>query len=63
MREKISSDREKKNWNLTLKAEGPEFEIFLRSLEQFIRSVKGQYNFWSNMLLYLVPGGLSDLIH
>ena len=45
MREKISSDREKKNWNLTLKAEGPEFEIFLRSLEQFVQTVKGQNNF------------------
>ena len=46
VRKNCSSDREKKNWNLTLKAEGPEFEIFLRSLEQFIQTLKGQNNFW-----------------
>ena len=28
-------------------AEGREFEIFLRSLEHFIQTVKGQNNFWS----------------
>ena len=28
------------------KAEGREFAQFLRSLEQFIQTVKGQNNFW-----------------
>ena len=37
-----SSDREK---HLKFKAEGQEFAIFLRSLEQFIQTVKGQKNF------------------
>ena len=31
---------------LKFKAEGREFAIFLRSLEQFIQTVKGQNNFW-----------------
>ena len=31
---------------LKFKAEGREFEIFFRSLEQFIQTVKGQNNFW-----------------
>ena len=39
-----SSDREKL---LKFKAEGREFANILRSsLEQFIQTVKGQYNFW-----------------
>ena len=38
------------------KAEGQEFEIFLRSLEQFIQTVKGQNNFGNIKLLQLVPG-------
>ena len=38
-----SSDREK---NLKFEAEGREFAKFLRSLEQFIQTVKGQNNFW-----------------
>ena len=38
-----SSDREKV---LKFKAEGQEFAKFLRSLEQFIQTVKGQNNFW-----------------
>ena len=37
------SDREKL---LKFKAEGWEFANFLRSLEQFIQTVKGQNNFW-----------------
>ena len=42
--EKIcSSDREKL---LKFEAEGQEFAKFLRSLEQFIQTVKGQNNFW-----------------
>ena len=31
--------------------------------EQFIRTVKGQNNFWNRMLFYLIPGGFLDLIH
>ena len=38
-----SSDREKL---LKFKAKGRALEIFLRSLEQFIQTVKGQNNFW-----------------
>jgi hypothetical protein len=38
-----SSDREKL---LKLEAEGQEFATFLRSLEQFIQTVKGQKKFW-----------------
>ena len=43
MRKKISSDREK---HLKFEAEGREFAKFLRSLEQFIQTVKGQNAFW-----------------
>ena len=38
VRKFFSSDREK--------AEGREFAKFLKSLEQFIQTVKGQNNFW-----------------
>ena len=38
-----SSDREKP---LKFEAEGREFAKILRSLEQFIQTVKGQNNFW-----------------
>ena len=37
------SDREKM---LKFEAEGQEFAKFLKSLEQFIQTVKGQNNFW-----------------
>ena len=43
VRKNCSRDREKL---LKFEAEGREFEIFLRSLEQFIQTVKGQNNFW-----------------
>ena len=43
MRKKWSSNREKL---LKFEAEGQEFAIFVRSLEQFIQTVKGQNNFW-----------------
>ena len=43
VRKNCSSDREKL---LKFEAEGREFSKFLRSLEQFIRTVKGQNNFW-----------------
>ena len=44
---KCSSDREKL---LKFEAEGQEFEFFLRSLEQFIQTVKGLNNFWNAFL-------------
>ena len=31
---------------MKFEAEGQKFEIFLRSLKQFIQKVKGQNNFW-----------------
>ena len=43
MRKYCSSDREKL---LKIEAEGREFAKVLRSLEQFIQTVKGQNNFW-----------------
>ena len=42
MRKKNSGDREK---NLKFEAEGRECGKILRSLEQFVRTVKGQNNF------------------
>ena len=42
MRKKRPSDREKL---LKIEAEGREFAKILRSLEQFIQTVKGQKNF------------------
>ena len=43
MRKKFSSDRGK---ILKFEAEGREVAKFLKSLEQFIQTVKGQNNFW-----------------
>ena len=43
VRKNCSSDWEKL---LKFEAEGREFAKFLRSLEQFIQTVKGQNNFW-----------------
>ena len=43
VRKNCSSDREKL---LKFEAEGREFAKNLRSLEQFVRTVKGQNNFW-----------------
>ena len=43
MKNNSSSDQEKL---LKFKAEGREFSKFLRSLEQFSQTVKGQNNFW-----------------
>ena len=45
MRKNCSSDREKL---LKFEAEGREFAKILRSLEQFIQTVKGQNNYNSN---------------
>ena len=61
MRKNCSSDREN---CLKFKAEGREFAKILRSLEQFIQTVKGQNNFWQqNAFLTFVPGSLSYLIN
>ena len=43
MRKNCSSDREKL---LKFEAEGCEFTKILRSLEQFVQTVKGKNNFW-----------------
>ena len=43
MRKNCSSDRGK---NLKFEAEGREFSEVLRSLEQFVQTVKSQNNFW-----------------
>ena len=43
VRKKCSSDRKKL---LKFEAEGREFSKFLRSLEHFIQTVKGQNNLW-----------------
>ena len=43
MRKNCYSDREKR---LKSEAESREFAKILRSLEQFIQTVKGQNNFW-----------------
>ena len=45
MRKNCSSDREKL---LKFEAEGREFAKCLRSLEQFIQTVKGQNTFWQH---------------
>ena len=42
-KKKCSSDRENL---LKFEAEGQEFAKILRSLEQFVQTVKGQNNFW-----------------
>ena len=47
MRKNCSSDQEKL-WKF--EAEGREFANFLRSLEQFIQTVKGQDNFLDTIL-------------
>ena len=52
MRKECFSDQEKL---LKFEAKGRKFAKFLRSLEQFIQTVKGQ----KRMLFQLVPGGFS----
>ena len=47
VRKNCSSDREKL---LKFEAEGREFSKFLRSLKQFIQTVKGRNNFGNKML-------------
>ena len=64
MRKNCSSDREKL---LKFEAEGREFSNFLRSLEQFIQTVKGQNNFcYQNVFLtcswrFLISSKLEQL--
>ena len=61
VRKNCSSDQEKL---LKFEAEGREFAKILRSLEQFVGTVKGQNNFWQqNAFLTWVPGGFSHLIN
>ena len=43
VRKNCSSDREKP---LKFETEGREFAKILRSLDQFVQTVKGQSNFW-----------------
>ena len=38
-------------------------EFFFRSLEQFVRAMKGQNNFWSQNVFLHAPGGFSDIIN
>ena len=59
VRKNCSSDWEKL---LKFEADCREFENILRSLEQFIQTLKGQKFFWTRMLFKLIPGGFSDLI-
>ena len=59
MRINCSSDQEKL---LKFEAEGQEFAKYLRSLEQFIQTVKGgpvkgQNSFWQQNAFSLAPGG------
>ena len=56
MRKKCSSDRENL---LKFETEGQEFAKILRSLEQYVQTVKGQ----NRMLFQLVPEGFSYLIN
>ena len=58
MRKKCSSDREKL---LKFEAEGREFAKFLRSLEQFIQTVKGQNNFLTCYWRFLISYELEQL--
>ena len=46
VRKNCSSDQSDREKLLKFKAEGWEFSKFLRSLEQFILTLKGQNNFW-----------------
>ena len=58
VRKKNSSDRGK---FLKFEAEGREFAKILRSLEQFVQTVRTIFD--NRMLFYLVPGGFSDIIN
>ena len=58
VRKKCFSDREKLS---KFRAEGWEFAKFLRSLEQFIQTVKGFFG--NRMLFKLVPRGFSYLMN
>ena len=64
MRKKNSSDQEKL---LKFEAEGREFANILRSLKQFIQTVKGQNKFWQQnvfltfLLRFLISNKLEQL--
>ena len=60
VRKNCSSDREQL---LKFEAEGWELAKILRSLEQFIRTVKGQNNVWQQNVSLTFSGGFSDLIN
>jgi hypothetical protein len=60
VRKNCSSDQEKL---LKFEAEGRELTKFLRSLEQFVQTGKGQNNFWLQNAFLTCPGGFSDLIN
>ena len=60
MRKNCPSDRE---FFLKFEAEGPEFAKVLRSLEQFIQTVKVRTIFGNRIIFELVPGGFSYLIN
>ena len=59
MRKNCSSDRKKL---LKFEAEGREFAKFLRSLEQFIQTVKGQNNL-GNKVQFLLGSSNESFIH
>ena len=46
---------------MKFEAECQEFAKFLRSLEHFFQTVRGQNNFWYRMLFLLVSGGTTFL--
>ena len=60
MRKICSSDREQL---LKFNAEGREFAKCLRSLEQFIQTVKVRPIFVNRLFFQLDPGGFLDLIN
>ena len=49
-------------WLTVRKNCSSDWEKLLRSLDQSIRTVKGQYNFGNRMQFYLASGGFSELI-
>ena len=59
MRKNCSSDQKKL---LKFEAEGIEWAKCLRSLEQFIQTVKGQNNIWYSRMFFLLVPGVSYLI-
>ena len=60
VRKNCSTDHEK---SLKFEADGWEFANFLRSLEQFVQTVKDRTIFGNRMFFSFLPGGFSDLIN